>query len=99
LRCGGVPREIRITCAVPPYRDDWPRDQAHVAGNLESLGKYAKPDELETARMILLDYMGEVAVTEDTEGVYGLVRMSGGAGYKSGAQEGASGSLCMRARR
>lgn len=35
------------------------------------LAKYAKPDELEAARMILHDYIGEVSVVEDAAGVYG----------------------------
>ncbi len=37
--------------------------------------------------MMLHDYIGEVSVVEDANGVYGLVRVSNGAGYKSGAQE------------
>ena len=55
--------------------------------NLENLGKYARPDEMEIARAVIHDYIGEVSVVEDASGVYGLVRMSNGAGYKSGAQE------------
>ena len=70
-----------------------------LVANLENLGKYARPDEMEIARAVIHDYIGEVLVVEDARGVYGLVRMSNGAGYESGAQEGASGSLSMRARR
>ena len=36
--------------------------------------------ELETARMILHDYIGEVSVVEDADGAYGLVRVSNAAG-------------------
>jgi hypothetical protein len=49
--------------------------------------------------MLLHDYIGEVSVTEDATGVYGLVRMGNGAGYKSGAQELSRGLLSIRARR
>lgn len=63
-------------------------DQWHeLVTNLENLGKYARPDEMEIARTVIHDYIGEVSVVEDANGVYGLVRMSNGAGYKSGAQE------------
>ena len=37
--------------------------------------------------MILHDYIGEVSVVEDADGVYGFVRVSNGEGYESGAQE------------
>lgn len=63
--------------------DQW-RD---LVANLDQIGKYAQPDELELARTIVHDYIGEVSVVEDVAGVYGLVRMSNGAGYKAGAQD------------
>ena len=65
--------------------DQW----RELVANLEHLGKYARPDEMEVARAVIHDYIGEVSVVEDARGVYGLVRMSNGAGYKSGAQESA----------
>jgi site-specific DNA recombinase len=63
--------------------DQW----RELVTNLEHLGKYARPDEMELARAVIHDYIGEVSVIEDSRGVYGLVRMSNGAGYKSGAQD------------
>jgi len=59
--------------------DQW----RELVANLE----YARPDEMEIARAVIHDYIGQVSVVEDVRGVYGLVRMSNGAGYKSGAQE------------
>jgi hypothetical protein len=37
-----------------------------LVANIEGLAKHAKPDELEAARMILHDYIGEVPVVENT---------------------------------
>ena len=65
--------------------DQW----RELVANRENLGTYARPDEMEIARTIIHDYIGEVSVVEDARGVYGLVRMSNGAGYESGAQESA----------
>lgn len=74
--------------------DQWRR----LVTNLQRLGKYAKPDELETAHMIQHEYIGEVSVVEDAACVYGLVRVSNAAGHKSGAQELSRGVLSIRAR-
>jgi hypothetical protein len=73
------PVSVLMTGATDQWRE--------LVTNLERLSKYAQPDELESARTILHDYIGEVSVVEDAKGVYGLVRVSNGAGYKSGAQE------------
>ena len=46
------------------------------------------PDELETAREIVHDYIGEVSVAEEGDGVFGYVRLAKPrAGHKSDAQE------------
>jgi len=63
--------------------DQW----RETRGEPENLGTYAKPDEMEIARGVIHDYIGEVSVVEDASGVYGLVRMCNGPGYESGAQE------------
>jgi hypothetical protein len=52
-----------------------------------ALRRYAEADEIETARTILYDYIGEGSVVEEGEGVFGYVRLSAAAGCKSGAQE------------
>jgi hypothetical protein len=59
-----------------------------IAANLARIGDKMTPDELETAREIVHDYIGEVSVVEEGEGVFGYVRLAKPrAGYKSGAQE------------
>jgi hypothetical protein len=73
------PVSVLMTGAADQWRE--------LVTNIEGLAKHAKPDELEAARMILHDYVGEVSVVEDAAGVYGLVRVTNGVGYKSGAQE------------
>jgi hypothetical protein len=85
----------RVTAVTAGAADQW----RELVANLENLSKYARPDEMEIARAVIHDYIGEVSVVEDASGVYGLVRMSNGAGYKSGAQEETHGPLRIRARR
>ena len=47
--------------------DQW----RELVAKLENLGKYARPDEMEVARAVIHDYIGEVSVVEDARGVYG----------------------------
>ena len=73
--------------SAPAWTTGAAEQRRELVANLENLAKYARPDEMEIARAVIHDYVGEVSVVEDARGVYGLVRMSNGAGYKSGAQE------------
>ena len=54
--------------------------------NLENLGARAEPEELEIARAVVHDYLGEVTVVEESGGVFGYPRVTLVSGYKSGAQ-------------
>ena len=55
-----------------------------VVANLRSLADYSTPGELEIARARLAEYVDEVVITEQPDGVFGRVKL---AGYKGGAQE------------
>ena len=63
--------------------DQW----RELVTNLENLSAYAKPDEMETARALLHDYIGEVSVVEEAGQVFACAKLSGAVRYKSGAQE------------
>jgi hypothetical protein len=55
--------------------------------NLARLADYTEPEELETVRKWLADYIGEVAVVERPDGVIGYVKLKADARYNAGAQD------------
>ena len=78
----------KVPSAVPSMLLTGAADQwRELVGNLERLNRYATPDEMEAARVMLRDYIGEIAVTEEAGGVFAYTKLSNGAGYKSGAEE------------
>ena len=55
-----------------------------VVENLESLHKYAKPDEVEEARQALKGIIGEVTILEEGERILAFPRIGNTLIYKSG---------------
>ncbi len=63
--------------------DQWKK----VVSNLENLHKYARPDEVETARSALRGIIGEITVAEEKDNVVAYPKISGNIVYNSGAQK------------
>ena len=63
--------------------DEWKK----IVMNLENLRLYAQPDEIETARGLLREIIGEVEVREEPGGVFAYSKLNITAGDKGGAQK------------
>ena len=63
--------------------DQWTK----IVSNLENLHKYAKPDEVESAREALKGIIGEVTIVEDGPHVVAYPKLNNNVGYNSGAQK------------
>ena len=70
---------VLITDAADKWRD--------IVVDLESLNQVAQPDEMETARRLLREIIGEITVVEDDTGVIAYPKISSDAVYKSGAEK------------
>jgi len=57
--------------------------------DLENLRNYAEPDEVETARGLLREIIGEVEIKEETDGVFAYTKLNAISVYKAGAQNAA----------
>ena len=55
---------------------------------MENLREYAKPDEMETARGLLREIIGEVIVKEEPDGTYAYPTISAKSVYISGTGRG-----------
>ena len=59
-----------------------------IVSNLENLREYAKPDEMETARGLLREIIGEVIVKEEPDGTYAYPTISAQSVYICGTGRG-----------
>ena len=71
------------TKMVAGAADQWKK----VVSNLENLHKYARPDEVETAREALKGIIGEVKVAEEEHHVVAYPVIGNNVVYNSGAQK------------
>jgi len=71
------------TKMVAGAADQWKK----VVSNLENLHKYARPDEVETAREALKGIIGEVKVVEEEHHVVAYPVLGNNVVYNSGAQK------------
>ncbi len=62
--------------------DKW----AEIVADLENLRTRATPGEVETARGLLREIIGEVTITEKPDGIFAYAKL-GATGYKAGAQK------------
>ncbi len=69
---------------VPGAADKW----REIVNNLENLREYAKPDEMETARGLLREIIGEVIVKEEPDGTYAYPTISAQSVYICGTGRG-----------
>lgn len=58
-----------------------------IVGDLENLKDYAKPDEVERARSLLREIIGEVEIREEPAGTFAYVSVQTAGGYKDGAEK------------
>ncbi len=56
-----------------------------VVSNLENLHKYARPDEVETARLALHGIIGEITVVEEKHRIAAYPKLGNNAVYYSGS--------------
>ena len=75
--------ESTVEWLVVGAEDHW---RALVA-DLENLRDYAEPHEVEQARVLLQEIIGEIEVREEPGGVFAYTRLNAATGYKDGAQE------------
>ncbi len=61
-------------------------EDGQVVSNLENIHKYAKPDEVETAREALKGIIGQVTVAEEKHHVVAYPMLGNNVVYNSGAQ-------------
>ncbi len=76
--------EVSISPIISGAADKW----REVVENLESLHKYAKPEEVEEAREALKGIIGEVTVVEEGERILAYPKLGHTFVYKSGAGRG-----------
>jgi len=57
-----------------------------IVSDLENLRNCANPDEVESAREILREIIGEVEIREETDGVFAYTKLNAISVYKAGAQ-------------
>ena len=80
--------ELEISAAAKPVpiqagaADKW----AEVVGDLENLRNRATAGEIETARGLLREIIGEVSITEKPDGIFAYTRLNA-TGYKAGAEK------------
>lgn len=58
-----------------------------VVGDLENLKDVTKPDEIENARRLIRQIVGEVEIREEAEGTFAYAALNTPTGYKDGAEE------------
>ena len=75
--------EVPVTPLISGAADKW----QEIVSDLENLRNYAEPDEVETARGLLREIIGEVEIREETDGVFAYTKLNAISVYKAGAQK------------